>query len=57
MLNIVKNFKINAYVCIFSLEDLNIEHCVEFTFLEDTFAVSKFLMLTFLECRNNSDED
>lgn len=45
----VENFKINAYVPIVYLEGPDIEHCVEFTFREDTFAVVKFLRLTFLK--------
>ena len=28
----MQNFKINAQLCIYSLADLKIEHCVEFTF-------------------------
>ena len=28
----MQNFKINAQLCIYSLADRKIEHCVEFTF-------------------------
>ena len=31
----MKNFKINAQVCIFSLADPNAGHCVELTFLDN----------------------
>ena len=34
MHTIMQNFKINAQVCIYSLADLNIGHCVELTFFE-----------------------
>ena len=45
---ITQNFKENAQVCIYSLADINIGHCVEFAFLESK--LSRFLMLTFLKC-------
>ena len=44
MFCIMQNFKINAHVCIYSLADLNVGHCVELTFLEGKFG--RFLMLT-----------
>ena len=31
---IMKNFKINAHICIFSLADLIMDHCVELTILQ-----------------------
>ena len=63
--------KKNAQVCIYSLADLNIGHCVELTFLEGKLGwflihVKSFLIRNFLkllhfesesESRFNSDED
>ena len=65
---ILQNFKKNAQVCIYSLADLNIGNCVEFTLLEGKLV--RFLMhVNFLkmklfnllhcesESRFNSDEN
>ena len=43
---ILQNCFLNAQVCMYSLADLNIGHCVELTFLEGK--LGRFLMLTFL---------
>ena len=66
---IMQNLKKNAQVCIYSLADLNIGHCIELTFLQGK--LGRFLMITFLkwsvlnllhfesesESRFNSDEN
>ena len=44
---IMKNFKINAQVCILSLADLNLCHCVKLKFLE--CKLGRSLILTFLK--------
>ena len=49
MHDIMQNFKRNAQVCIYSLADLNIGHCVELTFLEGK--LGWFLILTFLKLK------
>ena len=65
---ILQNLKKNAQVSMYSLVDLNIGHCVEFTFLEGKLGwflihVKSFLIRSFLkllhfesESRFNSDE-
>ena len=43
---IMQNLKKNAQVSIYSLEDLNIGHCIELTFLEGK--LGRFLMLALV---------
>ena len=50
MHNTVQSYKTNAEVCINSLEDVNIVHCVEFTFLKGSISkLDLYVIFTFLE--------
>lgn len=50
MHNTMQSYKTNAEVCKKSLEDVNIVHCVEFTFLKGHLSkLDLNVILTFLE--------
>ena len=48
----IRDFKINAQVCTFSLADQNIGFCIEFTFLKGN--LGRLYWLTFLKCSFSS---